>query len=96
MKRLTGVMMYRRKLTDPVLKAVMAHIHMTAEKPDKGFLSLKEWAKKWDLKSVSQAQIYVKKATDIGQLVTKRFRVVTEGRLRQLRHYGPPPKRKGA
>lgn len=81
-------MAYRRA-TDPVLSAVIAEINKSAVTPDPGFLKRDDWAKKWKM-TTSQAQIYLKKALDSKILVTRRFRVITNGRLRVLDHFGPP------
>jgi len=84
-------LLYTRVGADPVLKAVMADIHMQAVQADKGFLTRAEWAKKWNLAANHQASLYVDRAVKIGVLVKKRFRVITKGRMRLLDHFGPPP-----
>lgn len=81
-------MAYRRK-TDPVLSAVIAEINKSAVKPDPGFLKRDDWAKRWNMTN-SQAAIYIARALQAGILVTRRFRVITNGRLRVLEHFGPP------
>lgn len=81
-------MAYRRK-TDPILSAVIAEINKSAVKPDPGFLKRDDWAKKWDM-TTSQAKIYLEKAVASKLLVVRRFRVITNGRLRLLDHFGPP------
>lgn len=83
-------MAYRRK-TDPVLAAVLAEINQSAVTPDPGFLKRDDWAKRWKMTN-SQASIYLKRAIDSGILVVRRFRVITNGRLRLLDHFGPPDK----
>jgi len=87
-------LLYSRVGNDPILKAVMADIHMKAVQPDKGFLTREQWAKKWGLAANHQAALYVDRAVKIGILVKKQFRVITKGRMRLLDHFGPPPKRK--
>jgi hypothetical protein len=87
-------LLYSRVGADPILKAVMADIHMQAVQADKGFLTRAEWAAKWNLAANHQASIYVDRAVKIGVLVKKRFRVITKGRMRLLDHFGPPDKRK--
>ena len=89
-------LLYSRIGNDPVLKAVMADIHMKAVQPDKGFLTRAEWATKWNLAANHQASLYVDRAVKIGVLVKKRFRVITKGRMRILDHFGPPDKRKAS
>ena len=80
-------MAYRRKLTDPVLAAVIAEINMSAVKPDPGFMKMDDWAERWQMTN-SQASIYIKRAVASGILVVRRYRVITNGRLRVLDHYG--------
>ena len=87
-------LLYSRVGSDPILRAVMADINMSAVKPDKGFLTCEQWAKKWKLAAGHQARIYLARAMKIGAVVKKRFRVVTKGRLRLMDHFGPPPKKK--
>lgn len=81
-------MAYRRN-TDPILSAVIAEINKSAVKPDPGFLRREDWAKRWKL-TESQARIYLCHALKSGILITRRFRVITNGRLRMMDHYGPP------
>ena len=81
-------MAYRRK-TDPILAAVWAEINKSAVKPDPGFLKRDDWAVRWNMAN-AQASIYLRRAVASGILVTRRFRVITNGRLRVLDHFGPP------
>lgn len=93
-----GKMVGFRAKTDPVLAAVLAEIHKTAVKPPKGFLMMKEWGKRWNLVG-GQSHKYMAIALEKGLLVMREYRVVTEGRLRLMKHYGPPsalPKVKGS
>jgi len=87
-------LIYARKDIDSVLKAVLADIHKTAEKPAPGYLTREQWAAKWKLKANANAEIYLKRALAIGVLVRRDYRVVTKGRLRKMAHFGPPSKRK--
>ena len=96
MSRKGKKLLYTRFGTDPVLKAVMADIHLQAVKPDKGFLTREQWATKWGLAANHQASLYVDRAVKIGILVKKQFRVITKGRMRLLDHFGPPDKRKAS
>lgn len=79
-------MAYRRAI-DPVLSAVIAEINKSAVKPDPGFLKRDDWAERWQMTN-SQASIYLKRAVASGILVVRRFRVITNGRLRLLDHFG--------
>ena len=81
-------MAYRRA-TDPTLSAVIAEINKSAVKPDPGFFKREDWAKKWQM-TESQSRLYLIKALECGILEVRRFRVITNGRLRMLEHYGPP------
>ena len=81
-------MAYRRN-TDPVLSAVLAEINKSAVKPDPGFLKREDWAERWQMTN-SQAAIYIDRALRSGILILRRFRVITNGRLRMLNHYGIP------
>lgn len=85
-------MAYRRK-ADPVLSAVIAEINKSAVKPDPGFFKRDDWAKRWNM-TTSQAAIYISRALESGILITRRFRVITNGRLRVLDHFGPPAQAK--
>ena len=82
-------LMYTRAKADPILAAVMADIHRTAQKPPPGFRTCEQWAVKWGLKSRERAMLYIRRAEKLGLLVEKRFRVITKGRLTTLSHYGP-------
>lgn len=83
-------MAYRRN-TDPTLSAVIAEINKSAVKPDPGFLRREDWAKRWNM-TESQCRIYLQKAIEAKILIVRRFRVITNGRLRIMDHYGPPDK----
>ena len=78
-----------RKVLDPILAAVLAEIHKAAVVPDKGFLKSEDWAKRWQLNEV-QTRTYIARAVASRLLVEKSFRVITHGRLRMMKHYGPP------
>ena len=86
-------MVWGRKNIDPILKAVLAEIHKTAQKPDKGFEMTCEWCKRWNLTDV-QTHVYLRKAIASGILEKRMFRVITHGRLQMMAHYGPPDKPK--
>ena len=87
-------LLYARNVTDPVLRAVLSDINKSAQKPDKGFLTREQWAKKWGIGASGHADKYISHAVKIGQLVRRDFRVVTKSRLRLMAHFGPPPKNK--
>lgn len=86
-------MLYTRVGNDPVLLAVMAEINKSAVKPPKGFLTRDQWAAKWKLKAGHTASIYIKKAMQIGALVSAPYRILIgkSRRIRTVMHYGPPP-----
>lgn len=86
-------MAYRRA-KDEILAAVISEINKSAVRPDPGFLKRDDWAKRWNM-TTSQARIYLEKAVASGILVVRRFRVITNGRLRLLDHFGPPDKSYG-
>ena len=90
-----GKMVWGRKNIDPILKAVLAEIHKSAQSADKGFYMTSYWCKRWNLTD-AQTLVYLRKAIDAGILEKRVFRVVTHGRLQMMAHYGPPdkPKRK--
>lgn len=93
-------MLYDRAKADPVLLAVLSEIHKTAQAPPSGYLTRKQWAAKWSMKSQTMTCIYIEKAVAIGILIERPFRIVTNGRLMLVAHFGPPPtakpKRKAA
>lgn len=88
-----GKMVWGRKSIDPILKAVIAEIHKTAQKPDKGFVMTCEWCKRWKLTD-AQTHTYIRKAIASGILEKRMYRVVTHGRLQMMAHYGPPAKKR--
>jgi hypothetical protein len=92
-----GKMVWGRKNIDPVLKAVLAEIHKTAQPADKGFYMTSYWCKRWNLTD-AQTLTYIRKAIETGILEKRMFRVITHGRLQMMAHYGPPdkPKRKAS
>jgi hypothetical protein len=84
-------MVWSRTNIDETLAAVLAEIHKTAQKPDPGFFTLNQWADKWEMVH-GQGRMYVHKAMKTGILVRRNFRVITQGRLLMMAHYGPPGK----
>ena len=88
-------MVWGRKNMDPILKAVLAEIHKSAQPADKGFYMTSYWCKRWNLTG-AQTLCYIRRAVESGILEKRKFRVVTCGRLQMMAHYGPPdkPKRK--
>ena len=94
MSRKGAKLLYNRIGNDSVLRAVLADINKTAVKPDPGFLTREQWAKKWAMGSNHTASVYLERALKIGVVVKKRFRIVTKGRLRLVDHFGPPDKAK--
>ena len=89
-RKAQGKMLYARSNVDPILKAVMAAIHQTAEKPPKGFLTRQQWMHKWGFNCQAHAGEYIRKAIEIGKLEQRKYRVLTKGRLVVMAHYGPP------
>ena len=88
-----GKMVWGRKNIDSILQAVLAEIHKTAQKPDKGFYMTSYWCKRWNLTD-AQTLCYIRKAVESGILEKRVFRVVTHGRLQMMAHYGPPAKKR--
>ena len=88
-------MVFSRKNMDPILKAVLAEIHKTAQPVDPGFEITATWCKRWNL-THAQTGAYIRKAIQCGILEKRMFRIVTHNRLQLMAHYGPPskPKRK--
>lgn len=87
-------LVWAQKSIDPTLAAVLAEIHKTAQRPEKGFLTREQWAAKWKLKSMGQAYIYIKKGVQSGILVRRDYRIISKSRLLKMAHFGPPPKNK--
>jgi len=87
-------LVWARKTIDPTLAAVLAEIHKSAQRPDKGFFTREQWTAKWKLKSMGQAYVYIQKAVDAGILVQRDYRIISKGRLLKMAHFGPPPKNK--
>lgn len=75
------------KAKDEVLRAVLAEIHKSVQKPDKGFLTIRQWAERWGYKNVQAGRIILR-AVKVGILIKKNFRVCTKGRVRVMGHYG--------
>ena len=75
------------KSKDEVLRAVLAEIHRSVQKPDKGFLTIRQWAERWGYKNVQAGRI-VLRAVKVGILERRNFRVCTKGRVRIMGHYG--------
>lgn len=75
------------KAKDEVLRAVLAEIHKSVQKPDKGFLTIRQWAERWGYKNVQAGRIILR-AVKVGILIRKDFRVCTRGRVRVMGHYG--------
>ena len=86
-------LLYARTVSDPILKAVLADINKSAQKPDTGYLTREGWAKLWGIAS-NNAERYIRHAITMGKLERRDYRVVTKSRLRLMAHFGPPPKRK--
>jgi hypothetical protein len=83
-------MLYTRASLDPILAAVLAEIHKTAEKPAPGFMTRQGWMLKWGFKCHAHTGSYIRKAIKMGLLIARRYRILTKGRLVVVEHYGPP------
>jgi hypothetical protein len=83
-------MLHARASLDPILAAVLSEIHKTAEKPGPGFLTRQQWMKKWGFKCHAHTGKYIEKAIKMGLLISRKYRVLSCGRLVLLEHYGPP------
>ena len=75
------------KAKDEVLRAVLAEIHKSVQKPDKGFLTIRQWAERWGYKNVQAGRIILR-AVSVGILERRNFRVCTSSRVRVMAHYG--------
>jgi hypothetical protein len=80
------------KAKDEILKAVLAEIHKTVQKPDKGFMTVSGWAKKWGYAHVQTSRL-ISIALKSGVLEKRNYRICTSGRVRLMAHYGKPAKR---
>ena len=80
--------MSRRKL-DPLLFKVMQAIHETAEKPEKGFRTIEEWAVVWGCKR-NAARDYVLKGIRLGIIEKRTYRKVVrkDAKPYPTAHYG--------
>ena len=88
-------LLYARTVSEPILKAVLADINKSAQKPDAGFRTREGWAILWGIHS-NHAERYIRHAIKIGKLERRDFRIVTKTRLRLMAHFGPPSKRKAS
>ena len=95
MSRKGTKLLYSRAVSEPILRAVLADINKSAQKPDPGFRTRKQWAKLWGIGNSAHADKYIRHAIGMGKLVRRDFRVVTKSRLRLMAHFGPPGRPKG-
>ena len=74
---------------DPLLLKVMRAIHQTAEKPEKGFRTIEEWAVVWGCKRNASRE-YVLKGIKLGIIEKRIYRVVTrkDAKPYPVVHYG--------
>jgi len=93
MSRKGTKLLYSRAVSEPILRAVLADINKSAQKPDAGFRTREQWAPLWGIAS-NNAERYIRHAMKMGKLVQRDFRVVTKTRLRKMAHFGPPAKRR--
>jgi len=83
--------MKKRKL-DPTYSAIMAEFHKTAQPIEPGFLTIQQWAEKWN-KSISTTLLYLKKGTASGILERKVFRIKkSDNRVLPVPLYRPKKK----
>ena len=81
------------KSKDPVLKAVLAEIHKSVQKPDAGFLTIDQWSQHWGYAHVQTSRL-IQIAIKAKILERRDFRVSTHNRVRLMAHYGKPNKSK--
>ena len=81
------------KAKDSILKAVLAEIHKTVQKPDDGFYTIEQWAERWGYANVQTSRL-IQIAVKAGILEKKDYRINTHGRVRLMAHYGKLDKRK--
>ena len=81
------------KSKDPVLKAVLAEIHKTVQKPDAGFYTIDQWSEQWGYAHVQTSRL-IQIAIKAKILERRDFRVSTHNRVRLMAHYGKPKKSK--
>jgi hypothetical protein len=93
MSRKGTKLLYSRAVSEPILRAVLADINKSAQKPDAGFRTREQWATLWGIAS-NNAERYIRHAMKMGKLIQRDFRVVTKTRLRKMAHFGPPAKRR--
>lgn len=79
------------KAKDSILKAVLAEIHKTVQKPDRGFFTIEQWSVKWGYAHV-QCRRLIEIAIKARILERRDFRISTHGRVRLMAHYGKPIK----
>ena len=74
---------------DPVLMAIMSDIHKTAEKPEPGYKTVRQWAETWGFKP-SRALELINKGIKLGTIQKKVFRVsiFDNKRIAPVPHYG--------
>ena len=95
MSRKGTKLLYTRTVSEPILKAVLADINKSAQKPEPGFRTREQWAKLWGIGNSAHAAKYIERAVQIGKLVRRDYRIVTKTRLRLMAHFGPPGRNKG-
>lgn len=87
-------LLYSRAVSEPILRAVLADINKSAQKPEPGFRTREQWATLWRI-APNNADRYIQHAMKMGKLVRREYRVVTKSRLRLMAHFGPPGRHKG-
>lgn len=83
----------KQKITCPHLRKFIVSLHNMAEKPAKGFMTVKQWAKKWDYDN-SYCRRVLKKMV-IGKIFESRqYRLPVNGFPTSTTHFGPVGKGK--
>lgn len=79
----------KQKQLDPVLMAIMSEIHKTAQKPEPGYKTVRQWAETWGFKP-SRALELINKGIKLGTIQKKVFRVsiFDNKRISPVPHYG--------
>jgi len=83
----------KQKITCPHLKKFIISLHNMAEQPPKDFMTVNQWAKKWNYDQ-SYCRKVLKKMIDGGIFELRRYRVPINGFPTSTNHYGPVGKSK--
>lgn len=75
------------KAKDDILKLVLAEIHKSVQKPDAGFFTIDQWAERWGYAHVNTMRL-IRIALKASIMTERNFRILTNGRVRMMKHYG--------